>query len=363
MGTRNDKYGKPILEDPQDKSLLEDHIAYNTGAPTMWRPKSVRDRGVTLEGTMEMIDILLKQYESTYHVHHTDSNLLLMPYLFQKPNQGDKLYNTTTKEKYTVTDVITHPITKKWEGTIKISSRIPPDKDQLQKLTWIDDTKYVRFTAENPAFPNNLGQTDDELIEDVGPIVPTVVHALMRKELGTVGKVPFSRPRIVKPRHIEHVHSRSYPGQTIDMRGVWFDNIVQFDCWSTDNLSADKLASWFEKFMSLYTPVLRKNGVPEVRYWQRLRDAAVSKWRQGLESRALQYFLRTEEVEAVFEKSIVQLDKVINLAEEITYDNERWIAGQLVTGQITVDEYNDLFFDASGNYMFGDVIINDGNLT
>jgi hypothetical protein len=218
-----------------------------------------------------------------------------MPYLFKQPEQGDQLRNTVTGEVYTITDTILNPRTNLWEGLIRIDSNIPPNKNLSEKLEFVDQDVRVRFTAE---FPRSLGiekQTEDELIKDVGPIRPTIVYSLIRKEPGSIGKRPFAPQKQRKPAVRERIRNNR-TGQIFDVWAQWFDYLVEFTCFATDNYVADLLADWLEDFVRQYTWVLKLNGVAEILFERRLRDTAVTKWRQDLISRTVQYYFRLEDL-------------------------------------------------------------------
>lgn len=366
MGIQTDKLGKPVLEDWDDPSLkFENVIIPNCSSSAAYSKKSKRDRNTDLPGSMELIDILLNQYECNYRSHNIDKSLLCFPYLFLRPADGDKIRNRTTGEIYTVVETVLNPRNKNWEGLVKLSySSTYPDRNKVHKLEFLNEKNYVRFTSEDP---KNLGvesQDEEGLLIDKGPIRPTVVHSLIRKMPGTIGSRPFAPAKQYRPDLVETMRSADDPNHTVEIYMQRFDNLVQFDCWTTDNFSADKLADWFEKFMSLYGRVLKLNGVQEVLFWERLRDASVTKWRQDLKSRAVQYFMRTESLEAVFTRDITDVDISVSLADSISpcvgiYE----VAGQTVSGQLTPEEYNSMFRDTDGKYLFGDFHVTDQNLT
>jgi len=261
MSTKIDKLGKPVLEDYDDPNMrYENVVVPNCASSAAYSGKSKRDRNTDLPGTMEMIDILLRQYECNYRSHNIDKSLLCFPYLFLKPEDGAKIRNKTTGEIYTVVETVMNPRTKNWEGLVKLSqSSSYPNRNRVEKLEFLNEDAYVRFTSEDP---KNLGvesQDDEGLIIDKGPIRPTVVHSLIRKLPGTIGTRPFAPGKQYKPDLIETLRSDDNPNHTVEVYGNRFDNLVQFDCWTTDNFSADKLADWFEKFMSLYGGVLKLN--------------------------------------------------------------------------------------------------------
>ena len=367
MSDNLDKLGQPTnLEDFDDPSILyQDHSTTNSWWTSLYQKRSVTNRNADLPETMMMIDRLLKQFESYYRNHDYDNRLLHLPYLFQKPEEGDRIRNKTTGEIYSIQEALVDPITKRWEGLIKLSATdSPPLRTQAHKIQFLSKSAYVRFTAEDPELLGNENQDSNGLIVDKGPVIPTVVYALIRKTPGSITTRPFGVAKQYRPRYREtHTPSDSTNHQ-IEISGQWFDNLLQFDCWTTDNLSADNLADWFERFMCLYGGVLVKNGVQQVLFLERLRDKAVSKWRQDLKSRALQYFIRTEALEARAIREITDIDLTIKLSSQIVpVVGEYNIAGQAVTGQISAAEYKDLFHDSNGNYLFGTTVLDDQNLT
>jgi hypothetical protein len=357
-----DKFGNPALLKDGTDPHFEDyklHINYGAGYSLT---KSKRERSASLDDGMSMINALLAQYELIYEPHIVDKRLLLMPHLFQKPAEGEQIKNTVTGEVYTIEDVITNPITKTWEGLIKISAITPPSVNKSEKLAFLRPEKnLVRFThsfSENIELDN---QDSDGQIADAGPIRPTVTYSLIRKEPGTIGKSPFHPSKEYKPRRRELIKNSNFPGHSIEVYGQMFDHLVQFDTWTTDNFSSEKLADWFEKFMKLYIWVLKLNGVHEILFWQRLRDAAVTKWRQDLISRTLQYFIRIEDLEPVMSKNLIDIDIEIGVNKDLIDLHEAYVAEKVVNpGRLTMAQYQDLFRDAdTGKYLFGDVSIRD----
>lgn len=367
MSDNIDKLGKPTnLEDWDDPTIQwPDHSVTNSWWISLYQKRTVADRNVDLPEAMMMIDMLLKQYEAHYRNHKYDPTLLHFPHLFQRPADGARVKNRTTGEIYTVQETLVDPFTKRWEGLVKLAATDnPPERTQAHKLEFLDESAYVRFTAEDPVRLGTEATDSNGLIIDKGPIVPTVVHALIRKAPGSITTRPFGTAKQYRPRFRENFTPKDSPNQQIEVYGQWFDCEVQFDCWATDNLSADNLADWFERFLCLYGRVLKKNGVQELLFVDRLRDRAVSKWRQDLKSRALTYYLRIETLEARAVREITDIDLTIDLADKIEFvSSEYQIAGQTLTGHISAEEYKDLFTDSSGNYQFGTTILNDQNLT
>lgn len=368
MGTKVDKLGRPKnLEDWDDPDVVsQDHVvASNAWGNTLYQQKSTRDRNVDLTEAMTMVSMLLKQYECQYRSHQEDDTLLHFPHLFQKPPKGAKIRNKTTNEVYKVQEALINPFTKQWEGLVKIQATDnAPDRKLLHKLEFLDENRYVRFTSEDPERLETESQDAEGDLMDKGPVRPTVVHALIRRLPGSISDRPFGPEKQYRPTLRETLRPDDDPNHTIEMYGQWFDQLVQFDCWTTDNFSADRLADWFERFVCLYGRVLKMNGVHEVLYWERLRDASVTKWRQDLKSRAVQYFIRTESLEAVVVRDITDIDYTIDLSNKIEKTVVPYeVAGQTITGYINATQYHELFRDSNGLYLFGDINVNDQNLT
>jgi hypothetical protein len=361
MSNLNDKLGRPILEDGTDP-FFERHTIGSNYIASLY-PRIRAERSANYIQSMMMVDLLLHKYEATYLPNAQDKKLLCLPYLFKEPEQGTKIRNIQTGEVYLITDTVHNPATGQWEGLVRIDAKTPPDKDLAEKLEFLDESVRVRFTAEFPRSIDTESQTEDELIKDAGPIRPTIAYALLRKEPGSIGRQPFAPQKQHKPIFRERLKPQAKSsGHTWEMYGHWFDVLVEFACFTTDNRSADQLADWFEEFMRQYTWVLKYNGVQEILYWQRLRDSAVTKWRQDLISRAVQYFFRIEEILPEIRKDLIGIDIAINLEEAITDASNRWYGTRYVTGQLTESEYRSLFRGQSGEYLVCDLILNDGNL-
>lgn len=360
MSASVDRFGRPTnLEQPNE--MLEGY-EYDSMYGHPYR-KLRADREASFEDAMLMISILIKQYEYTFSINAHDNKVLLMPHLLSAPEAGTKITNKQTGEVYTVKESILSPVTRRWEGLVRLNAIAGPDPLLAHRLDFVDHKNGVRFIEEYPSMVGNEGQTPEGIIVDKGPMAPTIVYSLVRKEPGSIGKTPFGPQKEYKKHVREQIKDTNILGSTIEVRAQAFDNLVQFDCCTTDNISSTRLVKWFERFMNLYEGVLKKNGVQQILYWQRLKDAAVTKWRQDLVVRTVQYYFRTEEIEAVIRGDLRKIDFNVDLGNSLENDSERYIAGQLVTGLITEEEYRALFRDSTGKYLFGNTYINDGNLS
>lgn len=360
MSKSYDTFGRPSnLEYPEDLSNVNYSVNSSIINPR-WRLGA--DRTANIDDAMLLIDLLLKKYETTYKTHKTDSKLLLMPYLFSKPAAGTKIKNLNTDEIYSIKETINNPRTGLWEGLVRLNCIAAPDPLLSHRLEFIHENSLVRFTEIFPSMIGNENQSSSGLLIDKGPMRPTVIYNLSRKEPGGIDGKPFGSTKEYKYRVRETIKDPDSPSHTIELRGRCFDNIVQFDCCTTDNASANKLARWFEKFIDLYEWVLKLNGVQQILYWSRFTDTSSQKWRQDLVVRSIQYYFRTEEIEAITRRDITSVQLAANVANEIENTNTQYIAGQLVSGQISEQEYFSLFRDSTGKYLFGNLYYNDGNL-
>jgi hypothetical protein len=323
------------------------------------RRKSQADGNLTLLQTMELIEKLIKRYQLTYRVHSNDDRLLFFPFMFIEPSKGDKILNENTGEVYTVDQVVRHPKTNEWQGLVKLDLVNPPKDSLRHVLKYHDEKNYVRFGHSFPSqAPNTLStNTDGEGIH-APPMVPTISWFLARKEPGAIGQ-PFGPRKEYKGRQREQLKDPMVPGHSVIVSGQWFDNIVQFDALYTDNRSAERLIEWFEQFMRLYRWVLQSAGVEQTFFWRRTNDETSREWRQPLWKRSTQHYFRTEQLEATYTRDLLHVDIILETLTNtmsITSGAEpRYIADQLVTGELTASGYRALFYDQSGQYLFGDI--------
>ena len=359
MSQRYDAFGRPTdLEYPDEivSTYIVDSLFLND------RQRLTADRPASFDDAMLMVDILLKKYETTYKAHRTDSTLIWMPYLFSTPAAGDEIKNKQTGEIYTIKEPIYNPKSKVWEGLVRLNVTTAPNPLLAERLEFINPKKYVRFTEDPPVKLESEEQTSDGLMIDKGPIRPVVVYSLTLKEPGSLDSQPFGDRKDYKKKVREVIKDPDVSNHSIEIRAQTFDNLVQFDCCTIDNASANRLARWFDKFISLYEWVLRKNGVQQILFMRRYNSTDSQKWRQDLVVRSLQYYFRTEEIEAISRRDLTTINYAIDLADRIVDTSIHYVAGLPVSGQISEQDYYNMFRDSSGKYLFGNVYYNDGNL-
>jgi len=281
--------------------------------------------------------------------------------MYNRPFEGTKIKNNSTGEIYTVDQIVTNRETGQWDGLVRLDLTNPPRQFERDSLSFLDSNNYVRFDHETPrALPNRVSANSEGELINAPPLVPTVTWNIERTEPGGYGR-PFDTRKEFKPRLRESVKDPLKPGYTVEIYGQSFDNVVQFDSWLNDPQSSERLYIWFEQFLKLYTWVFRKYGIQQMFFWQRLQDRTSTTWRQYYPVKTLQWYFRTETLEAVYQRDILNLDIRIDIVDEGDLpglnEGTRWIADQAVSGKLTPKKYHDLFY-RSGVYLFGDITIN-----
>ena len=323
------------------------------------RRKSRTEGNLSLAEAIEYIGIFMSKHQMAYVPSKNNKNIILFPFLFVEPKEGDKILNANTKEVYTVDQVIKNPITNVWEGLLKFNLTNPPSLEQSHSLQFFTEKdKYIRFRHEMPdEIPNLIGANLEKLLLQPPPIFPTITWTVKSVEPGSLGRV-FDSKKEYKPRLRESVKDPFVMGHTVEIYGQFFDNIVQFDSWSNDPRTSDRLIRWFEQFMRLKAGNLIQNGLSQLLFFKRTEDEYNKTWRQAFSVRGSQYYLRTEQLEAVYSKDILNININMDVSssdpQNRKFNSPRWIADQLVTGELTNQEYKELFY-RSGEYLFGNI--------
>jgi hypothetical protein len=375
-----------------------------------------------------MIENLLVVHQSIFETNKNYRWMVTFPYLFIKPDIGDKVLNVTTNEVLTIEWVETlepneyrsfdGPFIKNnkpasFTGRVIFAEGTTVITDD-HVLEFVNKKKnYINFFewASRRHTSNPVSVIADGLDSQNGPFKASITWNVKRVEPGSIGKHPFDPQKELKPRvrHSFPDPSRTYlhpteaernialvgtnyatgqpiitgatsnyalqAGQndpmssthTLTVYGQWFDNIIQYDCWSVDNQEANALVSWFEDFMDLYTKVLKQNGVNEVLYWQRSQDGTIDRWRSDIDNRSIQYYFRTEKLRVERSKNIQQITLRINASlrgEALLFGEPSGISyytGQygLDASQSQFDYFTGITHTGSGAYRWGNTTIQE----
>ncbi len=315
------------------------------------RSRSKQDSFADLYDIIDMIDLLIERHQMTW-VASYNSFKLTFPYMFLAPDVGDKIRNLTTNEEYTIIYVGRvesnlrrpaygpfrgQPANADFDGVLILNGTIAPKYGE--ELEYVDKEKNLIHFFEwgnkrSNSSPNNIGDAH----ERDRRFNPCVSWSITRVEPGSTGKKPFDPQKMhtnvlfeqcldpdntvllgsafyEQSKQLQNLFPTGQPLVTgeyspltyaqqdprlsthiIEVYGQWYDNLVQFDCWSTDNSEANRLVVWFEDFMELYTPQLRTNGASQILFWERMRDQTIERWRDDIDNRTTVYYMRTQKI-------------------------------------------------------------------
>lgn len=135
-----------------------------------------------------------------------------------------------------------------------------------------------------------------------------VTHSIAKRQPGSVSQAsPFEGVKNYRPILREEVEDSSNPGYKSIVFGFIYDNIVRFTCFSRTNKEADERALWFEKLINSYLWFFRYSGVNRVLYYGRGQEVIESFEGNNIYGREIDFFVRTEEISIVSEKTIEQI--------------------------------------------------------
>lgn len=258
------------------------------------------DRSCTLDDITTYIYQSLVDYQGKWEQSDRSNWIITMPnarYL----EIGNSIGNDTTGEVYRISSII-----NRRKKLIKLTAGTTyPIPGNILRLK---NDNIVNFVS---GYPKEYKDKPDTIWVD------TITYKVIRREPGTIGRHPFDPPTEIKPRIRECRVDPDHRDCHVIIMGQWFDNLIQFDCWSKTNNRVDELIEWFEDFMYKYTWVFKKNGVNEILYWMRKQDEEISKWRADLANRSTIYYFRTETITTLREYDLKQIDLYLEVANSL----------------------------------------------
>jgi len=257
------------------------------------------DRSASLDDVTSYIYESLIDYQGKWEKSDAHSWAYTFPYArYLAVNDEIKNMNTVPYTVYTIAEIINAET-----NTVKLSGSTKPSSGDRLELA---DNNMVNFIS---AYPHE--QADPRKWKDA------ITYKVSRREPGSLATHPFDVRKEIKPRTRQTIVDPDNHGYHINIMGQWFDNILQFEFWTTTANGGDSLITWFEDFMYKYTWVWKKNGVQEILYNKRGIDEESTKWRNDLNYRSLWYFFRTEKIVTIKEKDFSQIDLTIGLSSII----------------------------------------------
>jgi len=254
------------------------------------------DRSASLDDVTTYIYQSLVDYQGKWETTKINEWTVIFPYA-RDLRVGNSIKNVSTGESYTIDSVVDEQ-----NHTVRLSGTISPKLGDRLELA---DVNMINFVSAYPQV-----YAEPQTWRD------TITYRVLRREPGTLQSHPFDGRKEIKPRVRETIVDPDYPNHHIQVMGQWFDNNLQFDCWSVTNNGADSLISWFEDFLFRYTWVWKKNGVQEILYVSRGMDDEITKWRDDIVNRTLIYYFRTEKIVPIRTHDFTQIDLYAGLATE-----------------------------------------------
>lgn len=246
------------------------------------------DRNASLDDVTTYIYQSLVDYQGKWESTVISDWTVIFPYA-RDLRVGNSIKNTSTGEVYTIDSVVDEQ-----NHTVRLSGTVAP---QLGDRLELADENMVDFVS---VYPQVYAEPQDWR--------DTITYRVSRRGPGTLQSHPFDGRKEIKPRVRQTIVDPDYPDHHIMVTGQWFDNLIQFDCWSVTNYGADSLISWFEDFLFRYTWVWKKNGVQEILYMNRGIDDQIAKWRDDIVNRTLIYYFRTEKIVPIRTHDFTQVD-------------------------------------------------------
>jgi hypothetical protein len=295
---------------------LASQIDPYTGYPYRQR----RDRGARIDDLFIMIHAAIKSYEAYYVRTGPFRGYFQFARYLEK---GNKIYNRTTGEVYTVADLFMED-DGLFIGEVLLTGVTEPTETDRLELDEPNQVLFARADARSEATTSTF-DSNTERVEVPAPFTDTIEYSTVRSEPGTVGKKPFAADRQALPRLREfNVNDLIDPGVGIDIYGWWFDHMVQFDLFArtnerlygTRNVSGEGtlgLVQWFQDFMQRYRWVFLYNGIQQLLEWQGTRDQQVGRHRNDMVHRPLLFYVRTERVSEARYRRIEHIDILVNI--------------------------------------------------
>lgn len=270
-----------------------------------------RDMPANIYSFRVYIEEGLRSFQGYYVPHPQDAWTGYFPYAWYL-REGMKVENTTIGDIYEIKEV-QRGKNNKPTGIVVMSGNNAPERRHRLRFRREDAIVFM------PAWPKTFAKTyqfkGSNLLADekAGPWRDTITCDLSRKEPAGMGGKPFEGTRSVRPVHRATETYDPDPGYSVIYSGQWFDAIVQFDCWSKTNDNAERLVDWFEAFMEIYRGVFIWNGIQQLIYWQRTADELVTRWRDDIVNRTVQYYVRVENVAAELQRKVNSIIATIGL--------------------------------------------------
>lgn len=192
--------------------------------------------------------------------------------------------------------------------TIGPSKDLPDTVDIIRKA--IEDYESRGNTVNNTRINFSYNEPNKVLELDAITVEPTLtLPGMFAKGRPTKSE---STTRELKKHLREIVDDPDNNGYKLLVFGQYFDNFVDFTCWSATNKEALDRAIWFENIMEEYLWLFTMSGVHSIIYQGRKNRKVKSVGDDNLiYGYPVEFFIRTEKITRISEKTLEKM--VINL--------------------------------------------------
>lgn len=202
-------------------------------------------------------------------------------------------------------------------NTIQSKTTTPsPAKDILDVL---DLTKSIIEDYES-----RLGTTQDGKVEvfyenpDREIVTEAISLSIVSREPGAYAKGAPGKGKVKnrKPILREKFDDPDHPGYKRAVLGYFYDNIVRMTAWAKTNKAANERALWLEGLIEEYDWLYVFNGINRIIYegWKKNETLDING--QRYYGRPIDYFVRTERLTNVSQKTLEQVSIKFSIGTE-----------------------------------------------
>lgn len=192
------------------------------------------------------------------------------------------------------------------DGYQKTTS-IKPAKNLIEVYSLIGNILINYQDRENIPEDNRILLTEEEPPDDATGEIITVSLVSQSPGSYSQGAPLEGRVKNQKPLFRETLDDTENPGYKLSNFGYWFDNVIRFTCWARSNKQANIRAEWLQMLFENYGWYISAEGIPRFLFLERQGDTFFEKNGNRWFGRPLDYYVKTETIRTVKEKTIEEI--------------------------------------------------------
>ena len=98
--------------------------------------------------------------------------------------------------------------------------------------------------------------------------------------------------------------------------GQFFDCIIQFNIFASENKTANKVMEKFEELMIAYAGYFKKEGVSEIYFKEQVTDEEYNNFRETLSVRNLRYYVQIDKLTVIFNRRLDDIEIIGDTVEK-----------------------------------------------